>query len=185
MAIAGPSFPHRGAFAWRFALNVFIGTVLVWVVLREFAGASPIWAVAAMLASSDPQVRVAARMFRSRMINVAVGCGIGLAFLLVGGPSEWTLPFALSATVLISAYLVRLPTMWRQAPITAALVIASALTHHTKSAGIESGLIKVAEVVFGCVVGVGVSWMMARVWPLPDGMTPDERQRAATASTDG
>jgi hypothetical protein len=33
--MAGPSFPHRGAIAWRFAANVFVGSTLVWVVLRE------------------------------------------------------------------------------------------------------------------------------------------------------
>jgi uncharacterized membrane protein YccC len=74
---------------------------------------------------------------------------------------------ALAATVLVSSYLVRVQTMWRQAPITAALVIASGLSHHSKSTGIEFGLIKVAEVLFGCVVGLGVSWLMSRLWPLP------------------
>jgi len=165
--MAGPSFPHRGAIAWRFAANVFIGSTLVWVAMREFGGVSPIWAIAGMIASVDPQVDVAARMFRSRIVNVLVGCAVGLVFMLVGGSSEWTLPIALAATVLISSYLVRIPTMWRQAPLTAALVIASGLTQHSKSAGIELGLLKVADVLFGCVVGLGVSWLMSRLWPLP------------------
>jgi uncharacterized membrane protein YccC len=164
--MTGPSFPHRGGIAWRFAANVFIGSTLVWAALREFGGVTPIWAIAGMIASVDPQMDVATRMFKSRIVNVLVGCATGLVFMLVGGSSEWTLPIALAATVLISSYLVRIPTMWRQAPITAALVIASGLTHHSKSAGIEFGLIKVAEVLFGCVVGLGVSWLMSRLWPL-------------------
>jgi len=162
-----PSFPHRGGMAWRFAANVFIGSTLVWVVLREIGGVSPVWAIAAMVASTDPQMDVAARMFRSRIVNVLVGAAVGLVFMLVGGSSEWSLPFALAATVLISSYLVRIPTMWRQAPITAALVIASGLSHQSKFAGIELGLTKVTEVLFGCVVGLTVSALMARVWPLP------------------
>ena len=166
MSVA-PSFPHRGGMAWRFAANVFIGTTLVWVVLREIGGVSPVWAIAAMVASTDPQMDVAARMFRSRIVNVLVGAAVGLIFVLVGGSSEWSLPIAMAATVLISSYLVRIPTMWRQAPITAALVIASGLSHQSKSAGIELGLTKVAEVLFGCVVGLVVSALMARVWPLP------------------
>jgi uncharacterized membrane protein YccC len=165
--MAGPSFPHRGVLAWRFAANVFVGSTLVWVVLREIGAQSPIWAIAAMIASVDPQVDIAARMFRSRIVNVLVGATMGLAFMLVGGSSEWTLPMALAATVLVSSYLVRVQTMWRQAPITAALVIASGLSHHSKSTGIEFGLVKVAEVLFGCVVGLGVSWLMSRLWPLP------------------
>jgi uncharacterized membrane protein YccC len=164
----GPSFPHPGGIAWRFAANVFIGSTFVWVVLREFEGVSPIWAIAAMVASTDPQMDVATRMIRSRIVNVFVGALVGLAFMFLGGPGEWTLPFALVATVLISSYVVRIPTMWRQAPITAALVIASGLSKQTTSAGIEVALLKVAEVIFGCVVGFVVSWMVSRLWPLPE-----------------
>jgi len=168
----GPSFPHPGGIAWRFAANVFIGSIFVWVVLREFEGVSPIWAIAAMVASTDPQMDVATRMIRSRIVNVFVGVLVGLAFMLLAGSREWTLPFALVATVLISSYVVRIPTMWRQAPITAALVIASGLSKQSTSAGIEVALLKVAEVIFGCVVGFVVSWMVSRLWPLPESSGP-------------
>jgi len=171
MAI-GASFPHPGRIAWRFAANVFIGSTFVWVVLREFEGVNPIWAIAAMVASTDPQMDVATRMFRSRIINVFVGALVGLAFVLLGGSGEWMLPFALVATVLISSYVVRVPTMWRQAPITTALVIASVLSKQSTSTGIEVALHKVAEVFFGCVVGFVVSWMMSRLWPLPESSGP-------------
>lgn len=166
--MAAGSYPHRGVFALRFALNVFVGTTIVWVTLRELAIPNPIWAVAAMIAATDPQVSVAAQNFKSRMINVLVGCAVGLIFIAVGGETEWKLPIAVAVTVLISAYLVRIQTMWRQAPISAALVIASALTHHSKSSGMEVGLRKAAEVLFGCVVGLLVSWLISRVWPLPE-----------------
>jgi uncharacterized membrane protein YccC len=172
----GPSFPHPGGIAWRFAANVFIGSTFVWMVLREFEGVSPIWAIAAMVASTDPQMDVATRMIRSRIVNVFVGAAVGLAFMLFGGSSEWTLPFALVATVLVSSYVVQVPTMWRQAPITAALVIASGLSKQSTSAGIEVALLKVAEVIFGCIVGFVVSWLVSRVWPLPEPTGP-----AATA----
>jgi uncharacterized membrane protein YccC len=164
----GPSFPHPGAIAWRFAANVFLGSSFVWVVLREFEGVSPIWAIAAMVASTDPQMDVAKRMIRSRIVNVMVGVLVGLPFVLFAGFREWTLPFALVVTVLISSYVVRIPTMWRQAPITAALVIASGLSKQSTSAGIEVAMLKVAEVIFGCVVGFVVSWMVSRLWPLPE-----------------
>ena len=26
--------------------------------------------------------------------------------------------------------------------------------------------LEVAEVIFGCVVGIGVSWIMSRIWPV-------------------
>jgi uncharacterized membrane protein YccC len=168
----GPSFPQAGGIAWRFATNVFIGSAIVWLVLRELEGVSPIWAIAAMVASTDPQMDVATRMIRSRLVNVLVGTVVGVAFIFLAGSAEWTLPVALSATVLISAYVVRIPTMWRQAPITAALVIASALAGESTSAGVKVGLLKVAEVIFGCGVGLAVSWLISRLWPLPESSAP-------------
>jgi len=152
----------------RFAVNVFIASTILWYLLRDIVDTNPIWAIASMIAASDPQVKEAARMFRARIINVLVGCGVGLFLLVVGGSSEWKLPLALAVTVLVSTYLVRIPTMWRQAPITAAIVVASGLTQHSKLTGVEHGLHKVAEVLLGCLMGLVVSYLMSRVWPLPD-----------------
>jgi len=81
----------------------------------------------------------------------------------VGGPQAWVLPLALAVTVLVSMYVVRIKTMWRQAPITAAIVIASAVTANSAAIGALQGLHKVAEVVFGCLVGILVSLALARV----------------------
>lgn len=152
----------------RFAVNVFIGSALTWYALKYLADTSPIWAIASMIASSDPVVKEAARMFKCRIINVLLGCAVGLSFLVIGGSSDWKLPLALAVAVLFSSYVVHVQTMWRQAPITAAIVIAAGLTHHSKVTGIEFGLRKVAEVIFGCLVGLLVSWAMAKVWPATD-----------------
>ena len=160
-----PKF-RRDIVGLRFALNVFIATNIVWYVLANIADTNPIWAIASMIAASDPQVTEAVRMFRSRIINVLVGCAVGLFFVILGGPTEWKLPLALAVTVLISSYVIHIPTMWRQAPITAAIVIAAGLTAHSEMSAVEHGLHKVAEVLFGCLVGVLVSWTMAKVWPL-------------------
>ena len=113
-------------------------------------------------------------MFRSRLVNVSIGCVVGLLFLVVGGASEWKLPLALAVTVLVSSYLIHVQTMWRQAPITAALVIATGLTHQSKLSGVENGIHKVGEVLLGCVMGLLVSWIMSRVWPMAevDAKTP-------------
>ena len=152
----------------RFAVNVFIASALLWYLLRHIADTNPIWAIASMVAASEPQVREAGRMFRSRITNVMIGCVVGLLFLVVGGASEWKLPLALAATVLVSSYLIHVQTMWRQAPITAALVISAGLTHNSKLTGIESGLHKVAEVIVGCLMGLMVSWLMSKLWPMPE-----------------
>jgi uncharacterized membrane protein YccC len=166
-------FEHRDLLGVRFAVNVFVASAILWFLLRRVAETNPIWAIASMIAASEPQLKEAVRMFRSRVINVLVGCAVGL-FFLVGGTSEWKLPLALAVTVLVSSYVVHIPTMWRQAPITAAIVIATGLTHHSKMSGLEHGLHKVAEVLLGCVMGLVVSFLMSKLWPLPEPAKKDE-----------
>ncbi|MFO0861043.1 MAG: FUSC family protein [Phycisphaerales bacterium] len=150
------------------ALNVFIATALLWLLLRRVADLNPIWAISSMLAASDPVIRQAATTFRGRIINALFGCAIGMLFLLVGGAHEWKLPLALGITVLLSTYVVRVQVMWRQAPITAALVIAAGMTHESKLTAIEIGMQRVGEVLLGCCVGLGVSWAMSKLWPPPE-----------------
>jgi uncharacterized membrane protein YccC len=162
-----PALVQRDLLGVRFALNVFIASAILWYLLRHLADTNPIWSIASMVAASEPQVKEAARMFRSRIINVLVGCAVGLLFLVIGGASEWKLPVAMAVAVLISSYVVHIQTMWRQAPITAAIVIASGLMHNSKLSGAEHGLHKVGEVLLGCVMGLVVSWTLSKVWPLP------------------
>jgi uncharacterized membrane protein YccC len=119
-----------------------------------------------MIPAVDPQMKEALTNFRGRILNALLGCATGLLFLLVGGASEWKLSVALAATVLLSSSVIRIPAMWRQAPITAAIIIAAVLTHHSKLSGIEIGLTRVAEVMLGCLVGLLVTWLMSKVWPL-------------------
>ncbi len=157
---------HERFLGVRFAVNVFIATTIVWFGLRLVGDSNPIWAIASMVAAADPDPEEARRMFKSRLINVLVGCTVGLVFLVVG-TSPWELPLALAVTVLISSYVVRVKTMWRQGPITAAVVIAAALTNESAEIGMRQGLHKVAEVIFGCLVGMLVSVFMAQLWRAP------------------
>jgi len=148
----------------RFAVNVFIATAIVWFGLSALGDTKPIWGIASMVAASEPEVSEARRMFFSRLINVLVGSAVGLAFLLFGGAATWELPFALAVTVLLSSYVVKVKTMWRQAPISAAVVIASGIAMGAAKPGLREGLHRVLEVIFGCVVGITVSWVMSKVW---------------------
>lgn len=151
----------------HYAVSMFIATTVLWILVKELADSNPIWAISSMVATSDPMMKQALLTFRGRIINTLLGCATGLVFLALGH-TEWKLPFAMAATVLLSSYVVRIPTMWRQAPITAAIVIAGGLQHHDKLTGMEEGVHRVAEVLFGCVVGIAVAWLLSRVWPLPD-----------------
>ena len=151
----------------HFSANIFVATTVLWIIVRKFAGLNPIWAISSMIAASDPVVKTAIKTFHGRMVNSLLGCAVGMLVLVVGGSNEWKLPIALSAAALISAYVVRVQVMFRQAPITAAIIIASSLERHTKLSGLEFGTRRVAEVLLGCVVGVAVSWIMSKFWPIP------------------
>jgi uncharacterized membrane protein YccC len=151
----------------HFAVNIFVATTILWLMLHQAAGLNPIWAISSMVAASDPIVRQAVSTFRGRIINALLGCAVGFAFLVVGGAREWKLPLAMSVTVLLSTYVVRVQVMWRQAPITAAIVIAAGMTHSSKMTALEIGVRRVGEVLLGCVVGVAISWLMSIIWPAP------------------
>ena len=150
----------------HYAVNVFIGATAVWLLLRHVAAVNPVYAIASMIAASDPVVTDARRESRTSFINTSVGCAVGLVVLITGGSSEWKLPIAVSIAVLVSSYLVRVANQWRQAPVTAALVIASGLTQSSKMMGVDQGLIRVATVFVGCIVGIVVSWLMSKIWPM-------------------
>jgi uncharacterized membrane protein YccC len=149
----------------HYAVSIFIATTVLWILVKELGDANPIWAISSMVATSDPQVRQALSTFRGRILNTMLGCAVGLIFVALGR-TEWQLPFAMAVTVILSSYFVRIPAMWRQAPITAAIVIAGGLQHHQKLTAIEQGLHRVGEVLFGCVVGIVVAWVLSKVWPL-------------------
>ena len=159
----------------RFAINVTIASSIVWFTLVALHDTSPIWAIASLVAASDPEPRQASQLFRSRIINVLVGCVVGFIFLFLGSGKPRMVPVALGATVIISTYLVRVKTMWRQAPITAAIVIAASLASASSKVGLERGLHRVEEVLFGSVVGVLVSWLMSKIWLV---RRPEERANA-------
>ena len=152
----------------HYSLSICIATAILWVCVHQLAEANPIWAISSMVATSDPLMKQAILTFRSRIINTMVGCAIGLVFIAIGGTRVVILPLALAVTVLVSSYIVRIPTMWRQAPISAAFVIAAGLEYHSRRHGLQAGVRRMSEVLFGCVVGLAVAWFVSVVWPLPD-----------------
>ena len=162
----------------HFAANVLVASTLLWVMLRTFADLNPIWAISSMIAASDPVVKQALRTFRGRIINSLVGCAVGLVVLVVGGTNEWKLPLAMAVAVLVSSYVVREQVMFRQAPITAAIVIAAGLEKNSKLTGVELGVLRVGEVLIGCIVGVLVTWCMSKLWVVPEPPKPGEAAKA-------
>ncbi len=158
----------------HYAVSIFIATAILWICVHELAESNPIWAISSMVATSDPLMKQALLTFRARIINTMVGCAIGLLFIAVGGTRIIMLPVALAVTVLISSYVVRIQTMWRQAPISAAFVISAGLEYHSRLHGLEAGVRRMGEVLFGCIIGLMVAWFVSVVWPLPDPVPADK-----------
>jgi uncharacterized membrane protein YccC len=149
----------------HYAANIFLATTVLWIVVKVYGDSNPVWAISSMVATSDPQLRQSIATFKGRLINTLVGCAIGMVFIALGH-TDWQLPTALALSVLVSSYVVRVQTMWRQAPITAAIVVAGSLQHHDKLGALESGAVRVGEVLFGCVVGIVSAWLLSKLWPL-------------------
>ena len=161
----------------HYAVSVFIATAVLWLTVHRMAKSNPIWAISSMIATSDPLMKQALLFLRSRIINTLVGCAVGLLFIAIGGDRLITLPLTMAVTVLLSSYVVRIQTMWRQAPISAAFVISAGLEYNSRQHGFMAGVGRMKEVLFGCLVGVVVAWLVSAIWPLPD---PASAQQPAT-----
>jgi len=152
----------------HYAVSIFIATAVLWLLVHELAERDPIWAISSMVATSDPLMKQAMLTFRARITNSLLGCAIGLLFIAIGGTRLLMLPLAMAVTVLVSSYVIRVQTMWRQAPISAAFVIAAGLEYHSRKHGLIAGVGRMNEVLFGCVVGLVVAWLVSVIWPLQD-----------------
>ena len=166
----------------HYALSIFFATVVLYVLVQKLGKTNPVWAISSMVATSDPLMKQAVLFLRSRITNTLVGCAVGLLFLAIGGTKLIMLPLAMAATVLLSSYVVRIQTMWRQAPISAAFVISAPLEHHSRYQGLIAGVERMNEVLFGCFVGLVVGWLLSVVWPLP-GPLPNEEHSTGKQGT--
>jgi uncharacterized membrane protein YccC len=151
----------------HYAVRIGLGTTAVWLLLRSVGDAAAVWAVISVIVVTEPQMQTALLTLRSRIVNTVIGCTTGLIFLLLAGPESWVLPLALTATVLVCTYAVRLSSSWRLAPATAALIIASGVVEQSRISGAEVALHRAGEVVLGCAVAFLVTWCLSKIWVAP------------------
>jgi uncharacterized membrane protein YccC len=157
----------RDVVGLHYAVRIFVGTTAVWLLLRSVGDADAVWAVISVIVVTEPQLQTAWLTLGSRVVNTAIGCTTGLLFLLLAGPESWVLPLALTATVLVCTYVVRLSSSWRLAPATAALIIASAVVEQSRVGGEKIALLRAGEVVLGCATAFLVTWCMSKIWAPP------------------
>src|SRR4051794_31866379 len=93
----------------HYAVRILVGTTAVWLLFRAFGDEDPVWAIVSLIMVTEPQTVLAWQAFVGRLANTVIGCGAGLLFLVVAGPEPWVLPVALTGTVLVCTYLIRVP----------------------------------------------------------------------------
>ena len=158
----------------RYAALIFVAATILWLLLELGANTNPVWAISSMVAIVDPRLNAALSTFRGRILNTMIGCAMGLLFLAIGSETQWKLPMALAATVLLSSYFLHVESSWRMAPTNAAFVVATELTRHSTFGALEAGLMRTGVVIRGCLVGLLVSWLFARLWPMHEAMPRDK-----------
>jgi uncharacterized membrane protein YccC len=164
MKAAMRQFIAKDALGLHYAVQIFAGSTIVWLLLRSLGDANPLWAVVSLIVVAEPRLGTAWLAFLSRTLNTVIGCTMGLCFLLLAGPEGWVLPLALTATVLVCTYAIEVPISWRIAPITAALVIAPGIVAHSTSSALEIALYRSGEVVLGSAIALLMSWIMSKIW---------------------
>src|SRR5262249_34834282 len=152
---------QHDAMGLHYAVRIFIGTTAVWLLLRSVGDTDAIWAVISVIVVTEPQMQTAWLTLGSRVAYTVIGCTTGLIFLLLAGPEIWVLPLAVTVAVLVCTYVVRLPSSWRLAPATAALVVASGVVEQSRIGGAGVALHRAGEVVLGCAVAFLVTWCLS------------------------
>jgi uncharacterized membrane protein YccC len=142
----------------RYATRMLISGVIVWLILSAGMHADPLWGLISAVVVTEVKVESAWNAFISRLLNTVIGCVVAMAFLKVGGASEWSVLAAMAVATVISSDLVKVPISWRIAPITAAIVMFPAYASHSAHAGLAAAMQRTMEVIIGSAVAVGVSW---------------------------
>ncbi len=157
----------RSSAGLHYAVRILMGWLALWLILQVLFQQNPLWAVTSMVAVTEPQIGTARAAFWGRVVNTTIGGVVGLVCLVIGGPRDWTLAVALVVTVLASAYVIRVPSNWKLAPITAALVIAASLTTHSRTSGEIAGIRRLSEVLLGSAMALLITYVFSVVWPQP------------------
>ena len=147
----------------RHAADIFLGTLILWVALRGLGDRNPLWAIFSFIIVSDPDVYTVWSNFISRFFNTLTGCAIGILTLLIFGPAEWILPFALALTVLVCTNLVKAPRSWKIGPATTAIVLIAALVEKSSWVGFEQSLRRAEEVLLGSLLALILSWITSKM----------------------
>ncbi len=144
------------------ALQIVLGTTIVWALLASLGDANPVWAMISVAIVCEPEVQSAKAATLSRVLHTLLGCVIGLLMVALPGSGFWQIPLGMGMAVLVGTHLVKLPGNWRIAPVTVALVMSAGVLQHSGQVALYTALKRAGEVLAGGGVAVLVSWGMSR-----------------------
>ena len=144
----------------HYAVSIFIATTVLWILVKEFGDANPIWAISSMVATSDPQVKQALRRSAagsstrcSAARSDCFSCGLDIRVATAvrhGGDRDPLVVFRSRPGDVA-------PSAHHRGDRHRGRIAASRETD-----GMEQGLHRVGEVLFGCIVGIAVAWLCRR-----------------------
>jgi uncharacterized membrane protein YccC len=148
----------------QYAIRILIGSSVAWLVLYSVGHHDPLWAMISVVMVSEPELPSAVVAFRWRVTNTVVGCGVGVLFLWIAGPSVWSILIAIVTCVLICVWVIDAPTGWRIGPIST-LIVMTPVLQNGQHTGMEEALLRTSAVLAGSAIAVIVAWILDVVLP--------------------
>lgn len=143
---------------------MFFGTLVLWEIFGLAGDRAPVWALVSMVMVSEIELHASVLATFHRVAHMAVGCAVGLIFLMVWRPGLWPLAVACAVSAAVSFYLMHIGGNWRTAPVATVIVIGAGFVHFTKNAGLHEAVTRSVEVLGGCLIALAVSWTANNIW---------------------
>ena len=168
---------HRGRAGVRYALRMFFGTLVLWELFGLAGDHAPVWALVSMVMVSEIELHSSVLATLHRVAHMAVGCGVGLIFLMAWHPGIWQLAIACACSAAVSFYLMHIGGNWRTAPVATVIVIGAGFVHFTKNAGLHEAVIRTVEILGGCLIALAVSWAANNIWRVSEELEEQVSER--------
>ncbi len=149
----------------QYALRILLGSVVAWLALNSVGHHDPLWAIISVVMVSEPEVRLAVLAFRWRITNTVIGCGFGVLFMWLAGPSMWSILSAMVVCVLFCIWVMDAPTGWRIGPISTIIVMMPGVLQHNQRLGLDEALLRTSAVLAGSAIAVIIAWFLDIVLP--------------------
>ncbi len=147
----------------QYAGRILIGCAIVWFVLDRFHHPNPLWALISVIIVTEPELSAAFLAFNSRIVNTLIGCAVGLSFLYLLGPRQWSILLGIIVSVIICTSFIRVPGSWRVAPVTVAVLMTPSVLGGGRSAGLATAIDRTVEVLIGSAVALLVTYVASLV----------------------